>query len=135
MSRFAGYVGIANFMGARFVGNEAAVSLVMREAGARGLLYFDDGSAPRSPASRVAGAQNVSFAKADIVVDAVNAASDIDGALARLEALARERGSAVGYANAVPAVVERVAKWAKAAAGRGVVLVPLTIIANKPKST
>jgi polysaccharide deacetylase 2 family uncharacterized protein YibQ len=107
----------------------------MRETGARGLLYFDDGSAPGSPAGRIAGAQNVSFAKADVVVDAVSAASDIDGALARLEALARERGSAVGYANAMPAVTERVARWAKAAAGRGVVLVPLTVIASKPKST
>ena len=59
----------------------------------------------------------------------------IDRALAKLEALARERGSAVGVASALPASIERVALWAKAVEGRGFVLVPISAVAIKPKSS
>ena len=54
---------------------------------------------------------------------------------ARLEALAKEHGSAVGMAQALPASIERIAQWAKAAETRGIVLVPITAIAVKPKSS
>jgi polysaccharide deacetylase 2 family uncharacterized protein YibQ len=38
-------------------------------------------------------------------------------------------------ANALPASIDRIAHWAKAAAGRGIVLVPVSAVASKPKST
>lgn len=135
MSRFQGYVGLANYMGARFATNETAVGAVVREAGKRGLLYFDDATAARSVAGQVAGASNVPFARADIVLDAAPTIGEIDAALAKLEALARERGMAVGAAGALPVSIDRIARWAKAAAARGIVLVPISTIANKPKSS
>jgi polysaccharide deacetylase 2 family uncharacterized protein YibQ len=135
MSRFQGYVGVMNYMGARFLTNEPGVSAVVREAGARGLIYFDDGSATRSLAGQIAGVNNVPFARADVVIDAVQTPSDIDAALARLETLARERGIAVGSANATPVSIERIGRWAKAAGARGVTLVPLSAVTNKPKSS
>ena len=52
MSRFQGYVGVANFMGTRFTATEQALSPVLREVAKRGLIYFDDGSSPRSLAAR-----------------------------------------------------------------------------------
>ena len=54
---------------------------------------------------------------------------------ARLEALARERGMAVGMATASPASVDRIAQWTKALEGRGMSLVPVTAITIKPKSS
>lgn len=135
MSRFAGYVGIGNYMGARFAANEPAVSAVMREVAKRGLLYFDDGTASRSLVGQVASVSNVPFARADIIVDAVRTPAEIDAALARLEARARERGSAVGAAIALPASIEHIAKWAAGAASRGITLVPISVIANKAKSS
>jgi uncharacterized protein len=135
MSRFQGYVGIANYMGARFTAAEQALSPVMRDAGKRGLIYVDDGTSARSLTSQIAGASNTPFAKANIVLDAVPTPVEIDNALARLEAMARERGVAVGVATALPASIDRIAQWAKAAAGRGIVLVPVSAVASKPKST
>jgi hypothetical protein len=135
MSRFQGYVGIANFMGARFTSSEQALAPVLKETAKRGLIYVDDGSSPRSLASQIAGANNLGFAKADVVLDAVPTADDVDRALNRLEALGRERGSAVGVANALPVSIERIARWAKAAEGRGVVLVPITAVVVRAKST
>jgi polysaccharide deacetylase 2 family uncharacterized protein YibQ len=61
--------------------------------------------------------------------------SHIERALARLEALAKERGSAVGISQALPATIDRIALWAKAAENRGIVLVPITAVVMKPKSS
>lgn len=135
MSRFQGYVGIVNFMGARFTSAEAALAPVLKETARRGLIYVDDGSSPRSLAGQIASANNLPFAKAEVNLDAVPTSTHIDRALAKLEALAREHGSAVGIASALPASIERIAQWAKAAEARGIMLVPITAVAMKPKSS
>jgi uncharacterized protein len=129
LSRFQGYVGIANFMGARFTSSESALAPVLREIARRGLLYLDDGSSQRSLASQVAGATNLAFAKADLSIDAVPTPAEVERALGRLETIARERGMAVGMTSAVPVAIERIAIWAKAAEARGILLVPISAIA------
>ena len=42
MSRFAGYSGITNYMGARLLVTEEALKPVMAEVRARGLVYLED---------------------------------------------------------------------------------------------
>ena len=133
MSRFQGYVGIANAMGARFTASEPSFAPILREAAKRGLIFVDDGSNPRSLAGRIAGENNLPFAKADLAIDAVPTAGEIDGALGRLEVAARERGVAVGITSALPVAIEHIGKWAKALADRGLLLVPITAVALKPK--
>jgi uncharacterized protein len=135
MSRFQGYVGVVNYMGAKFTASEQALSPVLRETAKRGLIYVDDGSSPRSAAGQIAGSQNLPFAKGDIVLDAMPTPTEIDHALARLELMARERGHAVGLATALPATIARIAAWAKNVEGRGFVLVPITMVAVKAKSS
>ena len=135
MSRFQGYVGVVNVMGNRFTASERAITPVLNEITKRGLVYLDDGASPRSLASQIAGANGLPFAKVEVVLDAVPTPANIDRALTRLEALARERGIVVGIASAVPAAIDRIAQWAKAAEGRGVVLVPITAAAIKPKAS
>jgi polysaccharide deacetylase 2 family uncharacterized protein YibQ len=135
MSRLQGYVGLANYMGGRFTASEQALAPVLRETAKRGLLYVDDGSSPRSVAGQIAGANNLPYAKADLTIDAVPTSSEIDRALARLEKTAQERGIAVGMANALPVSIERIAVWAKSAESRGFLLVPITAIVGRGKST
>lgn len=135
MSRFQGYVGIVSYMGARFTASEQALAPVLRETAKRGLIYVDDGSSPRSVAGQIAGSHNLPFAKTDLVLDAVPTPVEIDRALARLEMLARDNGAAVGLANAQPATIARLAEWAKKVEGRGFVLVPITMVAIKAKSS
>ena len=74
------------------------------------------------------------FAKADFSIDAVPTAVEIDRALAKLETLAKERGTAVGLASALPISIERIAVWIKALESRGIMLVPLTTAMLKSKS-
>lgn len=134
LSRFQGYVGIANFMGARFVATDAAMQPIIKEAAKRGLGYLDDGSTPRSLAGAAAEGASMPFAKADLSIDAVPTPAEIDRALAKLEATAKERGTAVGMASALPISIERIGNWAKALESRGVMLVPLTTAILKSKS-
>jgi len=134
LARFPGYVGVTSLMGARFIATGDALSPVIREIGKRGLIWFDDGSSPRSAAAQISGAANVAFAKADAVIDAVPTAADIDNALARLESIAKSRGIAVGAASALPVTTARIAEWAKAAEARGILLVPISMVANRAKT-
>jgi polysaccharide deacetylase 2 family uncharacterized protein YibQ len=135
LSRFQGYAGIANFMGARFVVTDAAMQPIVREAAKRGLGFLDDGSAPRSVASALAEGQPMPFARADFSIDAVPTSVEIDRALAKLESLARERGTAVGIASALPISIERIAAWTRSLESRGILLVPLTTAMLKSKSS
>jgi uncharacterized protein len=133
MSRLHGYVGVAGAMGARFTASEQAFAPILNEIGKRGLIFVDDGANPRSVAGRIAGANSLPFAKADIIIDAVPTPAEIDHALGRLEMAARERGAVVGISSALPISIERIAKWAKAAEARGLQLVPVTAVVPKAK--
>jgi len=135
MSRFHGYVGLSNTMGARFTASEPSFGPILREAAKRGLIFVDDGSNPRSVAGRIAGANNLPYAQADVILDTVPTATEIDRALGRLEMAARERSIAAGIASALPVSIDHIAKWAKAAESRGLLLVPITAVAAKAKQT
>lgn len=135
LSRIQGYVGVTNFMGARFTSNEAAFTPVLADIAARGLLYFDDGASPRSMTQKIAAAAKAPYLKADVVVDAKPNWSDIDAALEQLERLASDKGYAVGMANALPISIERISRWAKAAETRGIRIVPLSAVATRSKQS
>jgi polysaccharide deacetylase 2 family uncharacterized protein YibQ len=134
LSRLQGYAGIANFMGGRFVVTDAVMQPIVREAAKRGLGYLDDGAAPRSVAPSLAAGQTMPFARADLAIDAVPTAVEIDRALAKLENLAKEHGTAVGIASALPISIDRIGAWIKALDSHGIMLVPLTTAMLKSKS-
>ncbi len=135
LSRMQGYAGLTNFMGARFIATEPAMQPIIREAAKRGLGFFDDGSSPRSIAPQAAANQAMPFGKGDIPIDVVPTPTEIDRALNKLEATARERGIAVGTASALPVSIERIGAWTKTLGDRGILLVPLTTAMLKSKSS
>ncbi len=134
MSRFQGYVGVANYMGSRFTASEPAFAPVLREVAKRGLMYLDDGSSPRSLAGQIAVGNGLPFVKANATLDSVPTPNEIDRALMRLETMARDKGIAIGVATALPVSIARIAKWAKAVRSRGFLLVPISATVNKPKT-
>jgi len=134
LSRLQGYAGIANFMGARFVATDPVMQPIVREAAKRGLSFFDDGSTPRSVAQSLSAGQSLPFAKADFAIDVVPTSAEIDRALVKLETIAKERGTAVGVASALPVSIERLGAWLKTLDSKGIMLVPLTTAMLKSKS-
>ena len=131
MSRFPGYVGVVNYLGGKFTADAHVLSPVLGEIAARGLAYLDDGSSPRSLARQTAATLDLPSAKADVVVDADPAPEAVEAALARLEALARSQGGAIGVAAARPASVERIARWSAGLEARGVALAPLSAMMSR----
>jgi uncharacterized protein len=125
MGRFTGYFGLVNAMGAKLTANEAALQPLVSEIASRGLVFLDDGSSPRSVIAATPS-PSIPTARANIVLDAVPRPDAVEEALTRLEALARERGLAVGTANAAPATLDRIARWAKTLPGKGIELVPVS---------
>ena len=102
MSRFSGYVGIGNFLGAKFTADPASFAPVLQEIGERGLIYLDDGTSPQSLTASLAAQSGVPAVKADLVLDTTP--DGIDAALVKLEAIARDKGLAIGVASALPEV-------------------------------
>jgi polysaccharide deacetylase 2 family uncharacterized protein YibQ len=128
MSRFGGYFGVLNNMGARFTASAADMAPVLEEFGARGLGYLDDGSSNRSVAAQVSGANKVPFARSSAVIDANPARASILSALASLETQALESGSAIGIVSALPISVQTVADWSRELDARGIALVPVSAL-------
>lgn len=126
MTRYTGYTGIVNFLGGKFTADAGAFGPVLRDIGARGLIYLDDGSSPRSLALKLAGESGVQAAQVDVIIDADAKGEAIEAQLLKLEGLARGRGIAIGIANGVPATAERVARFARALEERGIALVPVS---------
>jgi uncharacterized protein len=131
MTRFTGYVGVTNFLGAKFTADKDALSPVLSEIATRGLFYVDDGSSPRSLAREQAPAFNLRAAVADIVIDADQSPQAIEAALVKLESLARANGAAIGVATALPVSVEHIGRWAGNLESRGLALVPLSSLVSR----
>ena len=128
MSRFGGYFGLMNNMGARFTASAADFSPIMEELGARGLGYLDDGSSNRSVAPQLAQSNKVPFSRVDAVIDANPSPQSIQSALASLEEKAKQNGAAIGMVSALPLSVAAVAEWARGLEQRGLMLVPASAL-------
>jgi polysaccharide deacetylase 2 family uncharacterized protein YibQ len=129
MSRFTGYAGVANFLGARLTADPAAFSPILQEIAERGLFYIDDGSSPQSLALTLAPNSGLSATKADVIIDATP--EGIDAALIQLEAIARDKGAAIGLASALPESIEKIGSFARRAVGDGLLLIPLSAAVGK----
>jgi polysaccharide deacetylase 2 family uncharacterized protein YibQ len=126
MSRYTGYVGVTNHMGAKFESVPESFQPVLEELKRRGLLYVDDGSARDSTAWQIANTIGLDYSVVSVQIDAGQSAADIAKQLAQLEAVARERGAAIGVARAKPATIKQLAEWAAKLEGKGIVLVPVS---------
>ncbi len=129
MSRFTGYIGVANFLGEKFTADPAVLAPILREIAERGLIYADDGSSSQSLALSLAADLGLAAAKADVIIDATP--EGMDAALVKLEAIARDKGLAIGMASALPASLEEISGFARDAEARGLVLIPLSAAVGK----
>jgi polysaccharide deacetylase 2 family uncharacterized protein YibQ len=126
MGRFAGYVGVMNYMGAQLIANAQALAPVMAELGRRGLVFLDDGTFARSQAEDAGRLAGIVVKRAHMIIDGDATDSAIGEALKRLEGLAGREGLAVGVGSGLPSTIKAVAQWASAAKSRGIELVPVS---------
>jgi polysaccharide deacetylase 2 family uncharacterized protein YibQ len=133
LSRITNYVGVTNFLGARFVSDPQAMKPVFEDLAARGVLFVDDGTARNSQTQKAAEDSRLPYARANIVIDADRTPAAIDRQLAALEAEAKRTGLAIGVANAFPESIERIARFAESATGKGLEITPVSAVASDPE--
>jgi polysaccharide deacetylase 2 family uncharacterized protein YibQ len=126
LSRFAGYTGVVNYLGARFTSETAALSPVMRVLKERGLVYLDDGSSQRSLTGEIAGGVDLPVRRADMIIDGDSSFSAITAKLQELEKLSRDGRIVIGVGSVLPATIEAVEAWSRKLQSRGILLVPVS---------
>ncbi len=132
MSRFTGYAGVANFLGAKFTSDDQALTPVLREIAGRGLYYADDGTSAQNLVPTLAQGLDLSTGKTDVVLDGTARMGALEAALLKLEARARDKGIAVGVASGLPlSNIDRIARFAQSLEAKGIALVPLSAVLGK----
>jgi polysaccharide deacetylase 2 family uncharacterized protein YibQ len=126
MARFTGYVGIENYLGAKYTADADAVSPTLAEIARRGLLFLDDGSSAMSKVGDLAAGLDLKAGKADVI--AVGDAAAIDAALAQAEDIARRGGAAILVASALPSTLDRLAPWAQGLEAKGFAFAPVSAL-------
>jgi uncharacterized protein len=126
MSRFAGYVGVVNYQGGRFLANPDALKPVLREVRKRGLLFIEDGSLPLTATQAAAKEISADFRKAQTVIDSDPDPKAIIAALELLEKEAQANGIAIGSGSGLAVTIDTLRDWIKEAADRGVTIIPVS---------
>jgi hypothetical protein len=126
LGRFDGYVGINNHMGSRFTGDAEAMSWVMEELKARGLMFLDSRTIATTIAAKAAAADGVPFAERDVFLDDERTATAVDQQLKEVEVIAKKKGTAIAIGHPHDATIAALAGWIASLPQKGIVLVPLT---------
>ncbi|WP_373506074.1 divergent polysaccharide deacetylase family protein [Aestuariivirga sp.] len=126
MSRFAGYSGITNYMGARLLVSEAALKPVMKEIKKRGLVYLEDATVNLTLSPRIVQDVRVPMQRASMVIDSEATAPAIADMLEKLEKEAIANGFAIGTGSGLEVTIDTVAEWAKSLQEKGILLVPVS---------
>ena len=122
MSRATGYFGLTNYLGSRFLASDQAVAIFTGALKQRGLAFIDDGAA----STRGGG---VPRASAVAVIDEQLSAESISQRLSALEAVAAQRGQALGAGFAYPVTLAQAQAWARSVESRGYQLAPASAVA------
>lgn len=131
LGTLTGYVGIINHMGSRFTAAADSLRPVLDELQTRGLMIVDSRASQFSRAVNMARAVGLPSAYNNRYVDDNLSPEAITAELTELENYARATGSAVGVAHNYPVTINAVDRWAAGLEVRGVVLVPITSVADR----
>ncbi|QJE72793.1 divergent polysaccharide deacetylase family protein [Aerophototrophica crusticola] len=136
LAAFDGYVGINNHMGSRFTANTAGMAVVMAELSSRGLLFLDSRTTAQTKAPELAPRYHVPLASRDVFLDHEMTPAAVEAALAKVEAVARTKGTAIAIGHPHDVTVAALERWLPTLSAKGFQLVPLTatIRAQPPAS-
>ncbi|MFC3126588.1 divergent polysaccharide deacetylase family protein [Pseudoroseomonas globiformis] len=125
LGRFAGYAGtigaVGGQRGERFTANEAQRAALEAALQRRGLFFIDARPGVGDAAS------------VDQILDEPLTGGEVQYRLQALEAVARQRGHAIGLAaEPAPLLVERIVAWAAGLGARGLALAPASAVVQPP---
>lgn len=124
LSRMTSYTGVMNYMGGRYLADEAAIKPFLTELTNRGLMFVDDGMNANSKVMTVGTQLGAHVVAGDIVIDRVRSRRQIAAALEELEKKAKADGIAIGIASAFRVTIDEIARWSAELDKRGIAIVP-----------
>ena len=133
MGQITNYVGIMNYLGARFVQEPQALKPVFDDIAIRGLLYVDDGTAAVGNTKEAAQTSLLPYIRASVQIDQLRNRNAIAEKLAELTREAKRTGLAVGVANAFPESIEMIANYVRNAGSDGVEITPVSAAVSDPE--
>ena len=131
LSRFDAYVGINNHMGSKFTADKTAMTPVIAELKARGLLFLDSRTIGDTTGASLAQTLGVPNASRDVFLDNEPNAAAIGARLNELEAVARRTGMAIAIGHPHDVTIDALNIWLATLASKGLVQVPLTAIVRQ----
>lgn len=134
MSRFTGFFGVMNYMGARFTTSEPSLKPVLNWVAQHGLVFLDDGHSPRSKIRVTGQSVGLNVVRAHEIIDDGQTRDSIEQALKRLETRAMEDGLAIGVGSGLPVTVSLITAWSKTLKEKGIQLVPVSSTFQNQKS-
>jgi len=130
LSQTTGYFGVLSVFGSKFLTVEEQVKTIVEALKKRGLMYVDGGEED-SLGSRVAYQVGAKWANVELTLDTVPGRAALDLQLQEFEDLAKKRAVSVARVSANPMVLEKLSAWLKTLDEKGLVLVPVSSLANK----
>ncbi len=127
LSRTTGYFAVTNYLGGRFAGSNNA-SIFMKTLKSKGLGFISDGST--NAFGTQAKAQGVKSITADRNIDSRPSAADIQAQLGALEAMAKQKGAAVGFGVGYSVTIDQIINYLGEAKARGIILAPASAVAG-----
>ncbi|MEO1014993.1 MAG: divergent polysaccharide deacetylase family protein [Pseudomonadota bacterium] len=122
MSRFGGYVGATNYLGARLASDSDAIRPILARLSAAGLYFFDDtGAVHRFGAPTAKGVASVSRL-------ITPGSTDPKDDLSALETVANRDGAALGKAYLTPETLDLVLAWSNTLGDRDLTLAPASAV-------
>ena len=133
LSRVTGYVGVTNYRGDRFSGNEAVMRPVLAELKRRGLMFVDSMENDISTGPALAKALKLPFARNSRIIDRIASRAAIAKQLANIAKIAKFQGVAVMMARPYPVTIEVLKRWISKLDDMGLVLAPVTAVVSRQK--
>lgn len=127
LSRITGYIGITNFMGAKFTSKQKAITPILKELKARGLYYVENGVLHRSKVGEISKQMNLGYSKVDVIIDEKKTIENIENSLEKIEQIATTTGMAFAIGSNLPATVEHIKAWANELEAKGYQLIPVSV--------
>lgn len=126
-----GYVGVTNFMGSQFTKDRRKLEPILRELSKKEFIFFEQIETPYSVVKNTAKNTNLPYLKMDNLIDQIATPYKIQEQLKELEAIAKEKGYAIGVASTYPVTYTAINDWYKTLSEKNISLVPITTVMEK----
>lgn len=132
LSQFTGFVGVNNHMGSRLTKDQKSMKRLMGILKTQNVYFVDSKTIGSSVAAKTAAEYGIPHAERDVFLDHEISRSFVDGALAKLERVARKNGVAIAIGHPHKVTIEALKDWMPTLAGKGISLVPASEIVRYP---